>query len=148
MRIFLLSAPNRQPDSLETIQTILAKHLPDSLAVYETVSSENQSDWETTLCQIADRQEDTLILTIGDNGPMGFVSDATVAVCPKLFPGFGTVLRQTGLTHNPIATLWRNTAGLRHQTLIVNLPDSVETIRAGLPLLLPAIPNAVRLARG
>ncbi|MCY7359402.1 MAG: molybdopterin adenylyltransferase [Rudanella sp.] len=130
------------------IQAILSDHLPELSFSYKIVSDATQAGWETVLTRLADEEEVSLVLTTGGIDPVGFVPDATVAVCNKLFPGFGTIIRQAVLPTNPAALLWRNTAGLRNQTLIVNLPDSVETIRVGLPLLFPAIPNAIRLAKG
>lgn len=136
-------------ETVETlIQTIVSDYLPGSSSSYSIIQTDSQVDWENIFIQLADKEGVLLILAIGDIDPAGFVPDATMAVCHKLFPGFGTLLRQTALPNNPAALLWRNTAGLHNQTLIVNLPDDQEAIRAGLPLLFPAIPNAVRLAGG
>lgn len=128
------------------IQTIVSDHLPGSSLSYSIIQTDSQANWETVFSQLADKEGVSLILTVGGINPVEFVPNATMAVCHKLFPGFGTMLRQTALPTNPAALLWRNTAGLRNQTLIVNLPDDVAAIRVGLPLLFPAIPNAIRLA--
>lgn len=130
------------------IQTIVSDHLPGSSLSYSIIQTDSQVDWESAFSQLANKEGVSLILTVGGISPVGFVPEATKAVCHKLFPGFGILLRQTALPTNPAALLWRNTAGLRNQTLIVNLPDDVAAIRAGLPLLFPAIPNAIRLAGG
>jgi molybdopterin adenylyltransferase len=143
----LLANQPLQPAVLETIQAILSEQLPGSQLIHETIAGINQADWEVNLRQLADHQGVLLILTVGGIGPTGCVPDATMAVCPKLFPGFGTILRHVAPL-GPAALLWRNTAGLRNQTLIVNLPNSLEAIQTGLPLLFPAIPNAIRLAKG
>ncbi len=150
--IILLSGPTIQSGIPGIVRAILYEQLPGSQLIHETVHSEKQIDWEIMLRQLADNQSVLLILTIGGIGPVGCVPDATKTVCHKLFPGFGTILRDLErlrpTSSQAVSLFWRNTAGLRHQTLIVNLPDSVETIQAGLPLLFPAIPNAVRLAGG
>ncbi len=148
MTVHCLGAASVNQTVVAQIQTILSDHLPELSFSYKIVSKNTQVEWETVLTQSADAEAISLILTVGGIDPVGVVPDATKAVCDKLFPGFGTMLRQTGLPAEPAALLWRNTAGLRNQTLLVNLPDSVETIRAGLPLLFPAIPNAIRLAVG
>lgn len=131
---------------LETVRSVLAEQLPNTGFVPASVIQGGAYTLEQTMIRLADDDHVSVIVTVGGIGPTGYVSDATQAVCHKLFPGFGTILRQTALRTNSVATLWRNTAGLRHQTLIVNLPGSVEVIQEGLPLLFPAIPNAIRLA--
>lgn len=152
LQTVVLSGPVIQSGMMETIQSILSEHLPGSQLLHETVNNDTQADWERKLRQLADDQAVLVIVTIGGIGPAGFVADATRAVCHKLFPGFGTILRDTerlrSVSSQHVSLLWRNTAGLRHQTLIVNLPDSPDATRAGLPLLFPAIPNAIRLAGG
>jgi len=45
-----------------------------------------------------------------------------VAVCEKLLPGFGELMRATSLKHVPTAILSRQTAGIRGRTLIVTSP--------------------------
>lgn len=145
MQIILISGSNLQPGVLETAQALLSEHLPGSQLSHTIIDSSEQVSWETMLLELADNQRILLILTIGGIGPTGIVPDSTMAVCHKLFPGFGTIIRQTLPT---AGLLWRNTAGLRNQTLIVNLPDSLEAVQIGLPLLFPAIPNAIRLAGG
>ncbi len=131
---------------LETVRSVLAEQLPNTGFIPASVIQGGGYTLEQTMSRLADDDHVSLIVTVGGIGPTGYIPDATQAVCHKLFPGFGTILRQTALRTNPVATLWRNTAGLRYQTLIVNLPDSVEVIQTGLPLLFPAIPNAIRLA--
>lgn len=104
------------------------------------------ADLEHSLRDLSARTPGQLILTLSSLDPTDFVPYSTRLVCQKLFPGFGTLIRQAALPTNPAALLWNNTAGLCGQTLIVNLPDDAEVIRGSLPLLFPAIPNAIRLA--
>lgn len=145
-RTIILFATGYQPETASIAESILAEHLAGTQISCETLTSQTQSDWENTLSLLINEQGISLILTIGGIDPADCVPDATEAICDKLFPGFGTLIREIARPQNPAALLWRNTAGLRNQTLIVNLPHSVEAIRAGLPLLFPGIPNAIRLA--
>ena len=150
-RSAILYNPGELPDAagiLETVGRLLAEQLPNAEQVTTHSVTNKQNVLEETLTRLADEDQVSLLVTIGGIGPTGYMPDVTQAVCNKLFPGFGTILRQTALRTNPAAILWRNTAGLRHQTLIVNLPDSFDAILIGFPLLFPAIPNAIRLAGG
>ena len=46
--------------------------------------------------------------------------EATEAVCEKMMPGFGELMRQVSLQYVPTAILSRQTAGVRGKALIVN----------------------------
>lgn len=150
-RSAILYNPGELPDVdaiLKTLGRLLIEQITNAEPVTTHSVVTNREALEQTLTRLADQDQVSLLLTIGGIGPTGYAPDATQAICNKLFPGFGTILRQTALPNNPAATLWRNTAGLRHQTLIVNLPDSLDVIQTGFPLLFPAVPNAIRLAGG
>ena len=74
--------------------------------------------------------------------------EATVAVCGKLLPGFGELMRQESLKVVPTAILSRQTAGIRGKTLIVNLPGKPAAIRECLLAVMPAIPYCIDLIEG
>ena len=65
--------------------------------------------------------------------------EATEAVCDKMMPGFGELMRTTSLKFVPTAILSRQTAGIRGASLIVNLPGSpkgaLESFEVVVPLL-------------
>ncbi len=105
---------------------------------------------EAELRRMADEAGCCLVITTGGTGPAprDVTPDATVAVCPKLLPGFGELMRAASLKHVPTAILSRQTAGLRGSTLIVNLPGRPKAIRENLEAVFPAIPYCVELAGG
>jgi molybdopterin adenylyltransferase len=74
--------------------------------------------------------------------------EATVAVCQKLLPGFGELMRAASLMYVPTAILSRQTAGVRGKTLIVNLPGRPKAIRENLAAVFPAIPFCLDLIGG
>ena len=74
--------------------------------------------------------------------------EATEAVCHKMMPGFGELMRQVSLTKVPTAILSRQTAGIRNQALIVNLPGKPRAIRECLDAVFPAIPYCLDLIEG
>jgi molybdopterin adenylyltransferase len=74
--------------------------------------------------------------------------EATEAVCDKMMPGFGELMRQVSLAIVPTAILSRQTAGIRGSSLIVNLPGKPSAIGDCLSAVLPAIPYCIDLIGG
>jgi molybdopterin adenylyltransferase len=105
---------------------------------------------EATLIDMADNKKCCLIITSGGTGPAkrDVTPEATEAVCDKMMPGFGELMRAKSLTYVPTAILSRQTAGIRHQTLIVNLPGKPKAIRECLDAVFPAIPYCIDLLEG
>ncbi len=105
---------------------------------------------EEALINMADEKGCCLIITSGGTGPAkrDVTPEATEAVCDKLMPGFGELMRQASLNFVPTAILSRQTAGIRNQTLIVNLPGKPKAIRQCLDAVFPAIPYCIDLLGG
>lgn len=105
---------------------------------------------EWTLSELADEAGCGLIVTTGGTGPAArdVTPEATEAVCEKMMPGFGEVMRATSLQFVPTAILSRQTAGIRGRSLIVNLPGQPKAIRECLDAVFPAIPYCVDLIGG
>jgi len=114
------------------------------------VIPDDQTVIETELRRMADSSSCCLIVTTGGTGPAprDVTPEATVAVCEKLLPGFGELMRTTSLRYVPTAILSRQTAGVRGRTLIVNLPGRPKSIRENLEAVFPAIPYCVDLIGG
>lgn len=91
-----------------------------------------------------------LVLTTGGTGPAArdVTPEATEAVCEKLLPGFGELMRRVSLEHVPTAILSRQTAGVRGGTLLINLPGQPKGIRECLDAVFPAVPHCVTLLGG
>jgi molybdopterin adenylyltransferase len=105
---------------------------------------------EQTLIDMADNKKCCLIVTSGGTGPAkrDVTPEATEAVCDKMMPGFGELMRAKSLTYVPTAILSRQTAGIRNQTLIVNLPGKPKAIGECLAVVFPAIPYCIDLLEG
>ncbi len=105
---------------------------------------------EATLKALADVERCGLIVTTGGTGPAprDVTPEATEAVCEKMMPGFGELMRQVSLRKVPTAILSRQTAGIRGQSLILNLPGKPASIRECLEAVFPAIPYCVELIGG
>jgi molybdopterin adenylyltransferase len=105
---------------------------------------------EKTMIDMADQKGCCLIVTSGGTGPAvrDVTPEATESVCSKMLPGFGELMRKTSLAFVPTAILSRQTAGIRNQTLIVNLPGKPKAIRQCLDAVFPAIPYCIDLLGG
>jgi molybdenum cofactor synthesis domain-containing protein len=88
-----------------------------------------------------------LILTSGGTGfaPRDITPEATRSVIERETPGIAEALRAESLKVTRHAMLSRGIAGIRQQTLIVNLPGSPKAVRENMEVLLPVLPHALEL---
>jgi molybdopterin adenylyltransferase len=105
---------------------------------------------QTTLEDLCDRERCCLVVTTGGTGPAkrDVTPEATAAVCDKLLDGFGELMRAVSLKFVPTAILSRQIAGIRGQSLIVNLPGKPSAIRDCLLAVFGAIPYCIDLLEG
>lgn len=88
-----------------------------------------------------------LILTSGGTGfaPRDVTPEATQSVIERAAPGITEALRAESLKITRHAMLSRAVAGIRGQTLIINLPGSPKAVRENMDVLLPILPHALAL---
>ena len=105
---------------------------------------------KAALIDMVDAQGCSLVVTTGGTGPAArdITPEVTEAVCQKMLPGFGELMRQVSLQFVPTAILSRQTAGIRGRALIVNLPGKPSAIRDCLDAVMPAIPYCIDLIEG
>lgn len=97
-----------------------------------------------------DKDQADLVLTTGGTGlsPRDITPEATKAVIEREAPGIAERLRVTAMQSFPRAALSRGIAGVRHRTLIVNLPGSPGGVKDSLEALDPIVNHAVQIVRG
>lgn len=117
--------------------------------VYKVIPDEQVLISET-LIEMADTHNCCLIVTTGGTGPSkrDVTPEATEAVCEKMMPGFGELMRMESLKYVPTAILSRQTAGIRGKSLIINLPGKPKAIRQCLDAVFPAVPYCIDLLEG
>jgi molybdopterin adenylyltransferase len=105
---------------------------------------------EQTLRELCDQEGCCLVVTTGGTGPArrDVTPEATEAVCDKILPGFGELMRSVSLRAVPTAILSRQAAGICGRSLIVNLPGKPSAIRECLLAVFPAIPYCIDLIEG
>jgi molybdopterin adenylyltransferase len=105
---------------------------------------------EAALIALCDDERCSLVLTTGGTGPAArdVTPEATEAVCERILPGFGELMRARSLLETPTAILSRQLAGTRGRSLIVNLPGRPSAIRTCLDAVFPAVPYCLDLIGG
>jgi len=103
-----------------------------------------------TIVELVDGEGCCLVLTTGGTGPAprDVTPEATEAVCDRIIPGFGELMRRISHAIIPTAILSRQIAGTRGSSLIINLPGNPKAIAECLDAVLPAVPDCVDLIGG
>lgn len=102
------------------------------------------------MIKLADQEKYNLILTTGGTGlsPRDNTPEATLAVIEREVPGLAEAMRLESLKKTNRAMLSRAVAGIRGNTLIINLPGSVRAVRDCLGVILPALPHGLEVLAG
>jgi molybdenum cofactor synthesis domain-containing protein len=105
---------------------------------------------EQTLRAWADELKIDLILSTGGTGvsPSDLTPEATRAVLDREIPGIGEAMRLASLQKTPNAILSRGIAGIRKQSLIINLPGSKKAAKENLEAVFPALQHAIYKIKG
>ena len=118
-------------------------------AEYRCVPDE-QPVIEKTLIELTDVVGCSVVVTTGGTGPAprDVTPEATEAVCDKMLPGFGEQMRAISLQYVPTAILSRQVGGVRHRSLVFNLPGRPKAIRETIDEVWKAVPYCVDLIGG
>ncbi len=127
------------------IERITASQFTEPLEWTRVVLPDDRTQIEVALRRLADVDHCPLIITTGGTGPSArdVTPEATRAVLEKELPGFGEAMRMHSYARVKTAILSRATAGVRGRSLIINLPGRPQAVGECLPLLIPAIAEAL-----
>jgi len=142
------AAGARDDESGKVIREIITT-IGASVTHYEVLPDEEQQI-SVLLKKLADSGTIDLILTTGGTGvaPRDVTPEATRAIIDKEVPGIPEAMRAESLKRTPHAMISRAVAGIRKQTLIVNLPGSPKAVRENLTVILTALPHAIDKIKG
>ncbi len=131
------------------IMDTLKEYLLNELEFLYRCVPDEQPEIEAALKELVKEGCD-LIVTTGGTGPAprDVTPEATEAVCDKMLPGFGELMRQVSLKYVPTAILSRQSAGVCEKSLIINLPGKPKSIRECLDAVFPAVPYCIDLIGG
>lgn len=132
------------------IRAYLEAVLASEFVVEARIVADERPVIEAALRQLCDEAGCCLVITTGGTGPArrDVTPEATEAMADKLMPGFGELMRQVSLQKVPTAILSRQTAAIRGNSLIVNLPGQPRAIGECLDAVFPAIPYCIDLLEG
>ncbi len=113
----------------------------------ESVMPDDPAALQAALIDLADSNRADLVLTSGGTGlsPRDRTPQATAAVLDYEVPGIAEAIRMVSYASVRSAMLSRAFAGVRHRTLIVNLPGSPRAVAEALDVVLPVLPHALEL---
>ena len=100
--------------------------------------------------QLCDHDAVDLIITTGGTGfsPRDVTPEATLDVVERQAPGLAEAMRWASLEITKRAMLSRAVAGIRQQTLIINLPGSPKAAAENLAVVLPELAHGLAVLRG
>jgi molybdopterin adenylyltransferase len=118
--------------------------------VRETVMPDDAGALQAELIDLCDTGAAELILTSGGTGlaRRDRTPQATAAILDYEVPGIAEAIRAKSMEIVKTAMLSRAVAGVRHRTLIVNLPGSPKAVGEALDVVLPVLPHALELLAG
>ena len=152
MKILVLTISDRasqgvyEDKSGPAIESILAEKLPET-AIERLIVSDDANAIEETF---SSRLDNDVIVTTGGTGigPRDNTPDITEKFCDRLIPGISEYLRNESLKQTINAVLSRGVAGVKGNTLIVNLPGSVKGASFCAEQLIQILPHAMKMMRG
>ena len=138
-----------RPDEGGPLITKILKEADYEIACTDIVPDDKEMI-EATLCRMADSGEVDLLVTTGGTGfaPRDITPEATIAVCDRLTPGIPEAMRYASMQITPRAMLSRAQAGIRKQTLIINLPGSPKAAKENLEAVLGAVSHGLEMLSG
>lgn len=128
----------------------LEKALASEWEAVPRMVPDEQNQIEAVLRDLCDNEGCCLVVTTGGTGPAkrDVTPEATEVVCDKILDGFGELMRSVSLQFVPTAILSRQIAGIRGESLIVNLPGKPAAIADCLNAVFPAVPTCITLIDG
>jgi molybdopterin adenylyltransferase len=147
---------------LPALQDWLGRALLNPIEWVPRLIADERDVIAATLRELVDVARCDLVLTTGGTGPSprDVTPEATLDVADKELPGFGEQMRQISLRFVPTAILSRQTAVVRGQALILNLPGQPKSIaetleglrdaegRSLVPGIFAAVPYCIDLIGG
>jgi molybdopterin adenylyltransferase len=142
-----VSARTRDDESGRALVSILKK--ADFQVSEPVVVPDEQQRIADAIVAAADNGADVVVTTGGTGlGPRDVTPQATSAVIDFEVPGIGEAMRRAGAASTPMAALSRSMAGVRGQTLIINVPGNPRGAAESLEAVMPTLAHAIRLLHG
>lgn len=117
--------------------------------IYTSIIPDEIDRIKEELLKTSDELKIALVVTTGGTGfsKRDVTPEATIAVCERLTPGIPEAMRAESLKITNRAILSRMAAGIRKETLIVNLPGSPKAARENLLTVLPSLEHGLDILK-
>lgn len=142
------SKGEREDLSGKVIEEVVKK-INGEVKYYQIIPDEKDVIQEE-LIKAVDKLHLDLILTTGGTGlaKRDVTPDATLEVIEKEVSGISEIIRSESFKKTNRAILSRGVAGIRKESLIINLPGSPEGVRESLEIILEALPHGIEILKG
>jgi len=139
----------REDTSAQVIRELVEEELQGEIVEYRIVPDEIK-EIIAALIEMTDYYQADLILTTGGTGlsPRDVTPEATMQVIDRVVPGLAEAMRMAAAAKTPKAYLSRAVAGIRGQTLIINLPGSPKGVHENLASIMELLPHALNILTG
>jgi len=142
------SRGEREDLSGKVIEEVVKK-INGEVKYYQIIPDEKDIIQEE-LIKAVDKLHLDLILTTGGTGlaKRDVTPDATLEVIEKEVPGISEIIRSESFEKTDRAILSRGVAGIRKESLIINLPGSPKGVRESLEIILEVLPHGIEILKG
>ena len=142
------SRGEREDLSGKVIEEVIKK-INGEVKYYQIIPDEKDIIQEE-LIKAVDKLHLDLILTTGGTGlgKRDVTPEATSAIIEKEVPGISEIIRSESFKKTNRAILSRGMAGIRKESLIINLPGSPKGVRESLEIILEALPHGIEILIG
>lgn len=143
------SRGEREDTSAQVIRELVEEELQGDIIEYRIVPDETD-EIIAALIEMTDYYKADLILTTGGIGmaPRDVTPEATLEVVDRLAPGFAEAMRASLMQRTGFGMLTRGVAGIRGQTLLLNLPGDPKGVHECLAAIMDQLPIALTLIKG
>ncbi len=142
------SRGERKDKSGKVIEEIVKK-IKGEVKYYRIIPDEEEII-QDELVKTVDKLQLDLILTTGGTGlgKRDVTPEATLAVIEKEVPGISEIIRSKSFEKTDRAILSRGVAGIRKESLIINLPGSPKGVKESLVIILKTLPHGIEIIKG
>ena len=150
----IFSDPTRSAAHIENLNTeierVIGSIFSEPSEFVPEVIANDPKKLRAALIRLCDEEKCPLVLTLGGSGPgpNDFVPDVTLEVVDRKLPGFGEIMRYYSYERFKVSVLSRAEAGVRGQSLIINLPAKPKPVKFCLRLLQEGIAEALEQIAG
>lgn len=143
------SANGEKEDESGKILEYLLKDRGFEIKYYIVIPGEVDRIQEALVLLCDDIRAD-LVITTGGTGfsKRDVTPEATLGVIDREAPGICEAIRYYGLQKNPDVMLTRGVSGIRRNTLIINLPESVSGVREAFGSIIDTIYKGLEVITG